>query len=56
MYRIMSRNRQVRERRNQLRHPCYEKPQLVAVVAVLLALPARREAVELGAAVLEVST
>ena len=30
MYRIMGRNRQVRERRNQLRHPLYEKPQLVA--------------------------
>ena len=30
MYRIMGRNRQVRERRNQLRHPRYEKPQLVA--------------------------
>ncbi|MFN7621777.1 MAG: DDE-type integrase/transposase/recombinase, partial [Acidobacteriota bacterium] len=30
MYRIMGRNRQVRERRNQLRHPSYEKPQLVA--------------------------
>lgn len=30
MYRIMSRSRQVRERRNQRRHPHYEKPQLVA--------------------------
>ena len=30
MYRIMGRNKQVRERRNQLRHPRYEKPQLVA--------------------------
>jgi len=30
MYRIMGRNRQVRECRNQLRHPQYEKPQLVA--------------------------
>ncbi len=31
MYRIMSRSRQVREHRNQRRHPHYEKPQLVAV-------------------------
>ena len=30
MYRIMGRNRQVRERRSQRRHPHYEKPQLVA--------------------------
>ncbi len=30
MYCIMGRNRLIRERRNQLCHPRYEKPQLVA--------------------------
>ena len=30
MYRILARNHEVRERRNQLRHPNYAKPELVA--------------------------
>ena len=30
MYRVLADNRQVRERRNQLRHPVYAKPELVA--------------------------
>ena len=30
MYRILDENRQVRERRNQLRHPTYVKPELMA--------------------------
>jgi putative transposase len=30
MYRILSENKEVRERRDQLRHPCYEKPELLA--------------------------
>ena len=30
MYRILEANKEVRERRNQLRHPTYAKPQLVA--------------------------
>jgi putative transposase len=30
MYRILAENREVRERRNQLRHPVYPKPRLVA--------------------------
>jgi len=30
MYRILSANKEVRERRNQLRHPQYEKPELLA--------------------------
>jgi putative transposase len=30
MYRILSKNQQVRERRNQLRHPQYAKPELIA--------------------------
>ena len=30
MYRILEANGEVRERRNQLRHPVYEKPELVA--------------------------
>ena len=30
MYRILEANKEVRERRNQLRHPAYAKPQLVA--------------------------
>src|SRR5262249_37560301 len=30
MYRILDDNRQVRERRNQLRHPTYVKPELMA--------------------------
>ncbi len=30
MYRILAANRQVRERRNQLRHPRYQKPELLA--------------------------
>lgn len=30
MYRILGQNEQVQERRNQLRHPAYAKPQLVA--------------------------
>jgi putative transposase len=31
MYRILERHAEVRERRNQLRHPSYEKPELLAV-------------------------
>ena len=30
MYRILEANQEVRERRNQLRHPQYEKPELLA--------------------------
>ena len=30
MYRILAANQPVRERRNQLSHPCYTKPELVA--------------------------
>ena len=30
MYRVLAENRQVRERRNQLRHPQYKKPELIA--------------------------
>jgi transposase InsO family protein len=30
MYRILAANREVRERRNQLRHPVYKKPELLA--------------------------
>ena len=30
MYRILEANQEVRERRNQLRHPPYEKPELLA--------------------------
>jgi putative transposase len=30
MYRVLEANQEVRERRNQLRHPAYAKPQLVA--------------------------
>ena len=30
MYRILASNREVRERRNQLRHPLYAKPELLA--------------------------
>ena len=30
MYRILSENREVRERRNQLRHPSYSRPELLA--------------------------
>ncbi len=30
MYRILDQAREVRERRNQLRHPCYKKPELLA--------------------------
>lgn len=30
MYRILAGNQEVRERRNQLRHPCYLKPELLA--------------------------
>ncbi len=30
MYRLLARNREVRERRNQLRHPAYKKPELLA--------------------------
>jgi len=30
MYRVLNANQEVRERRNQLRHPAYAKPQLVA--------------------------
>jgi putative transposase len=30
MYRILAGNLEVRERRNQLRHPCYQKPELLA--------------------------
>ena len=30
MYRILAANAPVKERRNQLRHPCYAKPELVA--------------------------
>jgi putative transposase len=30
MYRILDENHEVRERRNQLRHPCYTKPELLA--------------------------
>lgn len=32
MYRILSANKEVRERRNQLRHPEYKKPELLATV------------------------
>jgi putative transposase len=32
MYRILQAHREVRERRNQLRHPSYSKPQLLATV------------------------
>jgi putative transposase len=31
MYRILAQNHEVRERRNQLRHPSYHKPELLAV-------------------------
>jgi putative transposase len=30
MYRILAKNNEVRERRNQLRHPAYQKPELLA--------------------------
>jgi len=30
MYRILADNQQVRERRDQLRHPCYQAPELIA--------------------------
>jgi putative transposase len=30
MYRLLVRNQEVRERRNQRRHPCYQKPELLA--------------------------
>ena len=30
MYRILAENEQVRERRDQLRHPCYQAPELIA--------------------------
>ena len=30
MYRILEENQEVRERRNQLRHPAYQKPELLA--------------------------
>jgi len=30
MYRILAESHEVRERRNQLRHPCYQKPELLA--------------------------
>jgi len=30
MYRILAENREVRERRRQLRHPVYTKPELLA--------------------------
>lgn len=30
MYRILEENQEVRERRNQLRHPSYKKPELLA--------------------------
>jgi putative transposase len=33
MYRILEENEQVRERRNQLRHPAYAKPELVATAS-----------------------
>jgi len=31
MYRVLADNREVRERRNQLRHPAYAKPELLAI-------------------------
>ena len=30
MYRVLAANAEVRERRNQLRHPAYRKPELLA--------------------------
>lgn len=33
MYRILEENQEVRERRDQLRHPCYGKPELLATSA-----------------------
>jgi putative transposase len=30
MYRILAENQQVRERRDQIRHPCYQAPELIA--------------------------
>ena len=30
MYRILNANKEVKERRNQLRHPAYQKPELLA--------------------------
>lgn len=33
MYRILAEHDEVRERRNQLRHPCYAKPELLATAA-----------------------
>ena len=33
MYRILEKHNEVRERRNQLRHPTYQKPELLATVA-----------------------
>jgi len=30
MYRVLAANAEVRERRNQLRHPAYKKPELLA--------------------------
>ncbi len=31
MYRILRANKEVKERRNQLRHPEYKKPELIAI-------------------------
>jgi len=36
MYRILTQNKQVRERRNQLKHPLYEKPELLATAPLQL--------------------
>ena len=46
MYRILDENQEVRERRNQLRHPPYTKPELLAtnpMGEVLMATPAVSE-------------
>ena len=37
MYRILAVHHEVRDRRNQLRHPAYSKPELVATAKDLLA-------------------
>ena len=39
MYRILEHGNEVRERRNQLRHPVYAKPELPATAPNQLMLP-----------------
>jgi putative transposase len=33
MYRLLEENQEVKERRNQLRHPAYQKPELLATAS-----------------------